>query len=68
MISKIRSMMRLKKLHGIFSDRAYCALTSPHVHAWIRGYRLEAARAIPGVKAILTGPDLKTPRRWHHQG
>jgi CO/xanthine dehydrogenase Mo-binding subunit len=37
-------------------------LTSPHAHARIRGYRLEAARAILGVKAILTGPDLKTPR------
>jgi CO/xanthine dehydrogenase Mo-binding subunit len=37
-------------------------LTSPHAHAKILGYRLEAARAIPGVKAIVTGPDLKTPR------
>ncbi|MGD9923562.1 MAG: xanthine dehydrogenase family protein molybdopterin-binding subunit, partial [Pseudorhodoplanes sp.] len=37
-------------------------LTSPHAHARICGYRLEAALAIKGVKAIVTGPDLKTPR------
>jgi CO/xanthine dehydrogenase Mo-binding subunit len=37
-------------------------LTSPHAHARIRGYRLDGARAIPGVKAIVTGSDLKTPR------
>jgi CO/xanthine dehydrogenase Mo-binding subunit len=34
-------------------------LTSPHAHARILGYRLDAARAIPGVKAILVGEDLK---------
>lgn len=37
-------------------------LTSPHAHARILGYRLDGAGAIPGVKAILTGADLKTPR------
>ncbi len=37
-------------------------LTSPHAHAKILGYRLDAARAIPGVKAIVAGPDFKSPR------
>ena len=37
-------------------------LTSPHAHARILGYRLEAARAIAGVKAIVTGADLSGPR------
>jgi CO/xanthine dehydrogenase Mo-binding subunit len=37
-------------------------VTSPHAHAKILGYRLDAARAIPGVKAIVTGEDLKGPR------
>ena len=37
-------------------------VTSPHAHAKILGYRLDAARAIPGVKAIVTGDDLKGPR------
>ena len=37
-------------------------LTSPHAHARIVGYRLAAARAIPGVKAIVTGADLAGPR------
>jgi CO/xanthine dehydrogenase Mo-binding subunit len=37
-------------------------LTSPHAHARIIGYRVDAARAIPGVKAILTGSDFKGPR------
>jgi len=37
-------------------------LTSPHAHARILGYRLDAARAIPGVKAIVTGADLTGPR------
>jgi CO/xanthine dehydrogenase Mo-binding subunit len=41
----------------------YAALvTSPHAHARILGYCLDAARAIPGVKAIVTGEDLKGPR------
>jgi CO/xanthine dehydrogenase Mo-binding subunit len=37
-------------------------LTSPHAHARIIGYRVDAARAIPGVKVILTGADFKGPR------
>ena len=37
-------------------------LTSPHAHARILGYSLDAARAIPGVKAIVTGADLSGPR------
>jgi CO/xanthine dehydrogenase Mo-binding subunit len=41
----------------------YAALhTSSQAHARIVGYRLDAARAIPGVKAILTGADLAGPR------
>src|SRR5512134_805715 len=37
-------------------------VASPHAHARILGYRLEAARAIPGVKAIVTGADLANIR------
>jgi CO/xanthine dehydrogenase Mo-binding subunit len=37
-------------------------VASPHAHARILGYRLEAARAIPGVKAIVTGADLSNVR------
>ena len=36
--------------------------TSPHAHARIVGYRIDAARALPGVKAVLTGADLQGPR------
>jgi CO/xanthine dehydrogenase Mo-binding subunit len=36
--------------------------TSPHAHARITGYRLDKARAIPGVKAIVTGADLGPQR------
>jgi CO/xanthine dehydrogenase Mo-binding subunit len=36
--------------------------TSPHAHARIRGYRVDAALAMPGVKAIVTGADLAGPR------
>ncbi len=36
--------------------------TSPHAHARIRGWRTEAAAAVPGVKAILTGAALEGPR------
>ena len=31
---------------------------SPHAHARIRGYDLQAALALPGVRAIVTGDDL----------
>lgn len=37
-------------------------LGSIHAHARIRGYKLDAARAIPGVAAILTGEDFSCPR------
>ena len=37
-------------------------LTSPHAHASILGYRLDAALALKGVKAIVTGADLTGPR------
>jgi CO/xanthine dehydrogenase Mo-binding subunit len=36
-------------------------LTSPHAHAKILRYRTDAARAMPGVKAIVTGEDLQGP-------
>ena len=36
-------------------------LTSPHAHARIVGCRTAAARAIPGVKAIVTGVDVEGP-------
>ena len=36
--------------------------TSPHAHARILGYRLDAARAMPGVKAIVTGADFAGSR------
>ena len=57
------------------SGRAYYVddLTRPHMlhaavatssvaHARIRGYKLDAARAVPGVKAVLVGPDLPQKR------
>src|ERR1019366_9854699 len=37
-------------------------LTSPHAHARILAYRLDAALAVPGVKAIVTGADVAGPR------
>src|SRR5262249_11015668 len=37
-------------------------LGSTHAHARIRGYKLDAARAIPGVAAIVTGEDFQVPR------
>lgn len=37
-------------------------VTSPHAHARIVGYRVDAARAIPGVRAIVTGGDLQGAR------
>src|SRR5262245_14898724 len=41
----------------------YAALvTSPHAHARIVSSRVDAARAMPGVKAIVAGDDLKGPR------
>jgi CO/xanthine dehydrogenase Mo-binding subunit len=32
---------------------------SPHAHALIRGIDTRAALAVPGVVAILTGPDIR---------
>ncbi len=51
----IDDLYRPGMLHGAI-------LGSIHAHARIRGYRLEAARAIPGVSAILTGEDFSCPR------
>ncbi len=36
---------------------------SPHAHARIRGYSLQAALALPGVRAIVTGDDLDPSHR-----
>ena len=47
----IADLYRPNMLHGAL-------LQSPHAHARIRGYDLSAARAIPGVRAIVTGDDL----------
>ena len=39
-------------------DQAYAAvLRTPHAHALIRTIDVEAARAMPGVLAVLTGRD-----------
>jgi CO/xanthine dehydrogenase Mo-binding subunit len=35
---------------------------SPHAHARIRGYDVEKARALPGVRAIVTGADIPVRR------
>jgi carbon-monoxide dehydrogenase large subunit len=41
-----------------FPDQAYgAAVRSPYAHAWIRGIDVAAARAMPGVLAVLTGAD-----------
>ncbi len=55
---------RLLTGRGEFSDdfnlpgQAYaCVLRSPHAHARIRAIVTEAARAMPGVLAVLTGAD-----------
>ena len=48
-----------------FIVRACCygaILGSTHAHAKIRGYKLDAARAIPGVAAIMTARDFAAPR------
>jgi carbon-monoxide dehydrogenase large subunit len=38
-------------------------LRSPHPHARIAGIRTDAARALPGVAAVITAPDLGPARR-----
>ncbi len=41
-----------------FPDQTYgAAVRSPHAHALIRGIDVAAARAMPGVRAVLTGAD-----------
>ncbi|HET8568693.1 MAG TPA: molybdopterin cofactor-binding domain-containing protein [Candidatus Limnocylindria bacterium] len=39
-------------------------LRSPHAHALIRGIDVSAARAMPGVRAVLTAADLPTRERF----
>ena len=42
------------------SDQAYgAAVRAPHAHALIRAIDVEAARAMPGVLAVLTGADAR---------
>jgi len=43
------------RLPGMLHASLY---TSPHAHARILGYRTEAARAMPGVQAVITGADI----------
>ena len=52
----IADLYRPGMLHGAI-------LQSPHAHARIRGYDLRAARALPGVRAIVTGDDLDDKHR-----
>jgi CO/xanthine dehydrogenase Mo-binding subunit len=52
----IADLHRPGMLHGAI-------LQSPHAHARIRGYDLSAARALPGVRAIVTGNDLDERHR-----
>ena len=52
----IADLYRPGMLHGAI-------LQSPHAHARIRGYDLRAARALPGVRAIVTGDDLDDQHR-----
>ena len=61
--------LRLLTGRGCYSDdfnfpgQAYgAALRSPHAHALIRSIDVTAARARPGVLAVLTGADAL--RRW----
>ena len=58
--------LRLVTGRGRYSDdvslpgQAYAyVLRSPHAHARIRGIDTAAARAMPGVLAVLTGADVK---------
>jgi len=52
----IADLVRPGLLHGAI-------LQSPHAHARIRGYDVSAARALPGVRAIVTGDDLDASHR-----
>ena len=50
-----RPLQRRRHLPG----QAYAyVLRSPHAHARIRAHRHAAARAMPGVLAVLTGADV----------
>src|SRR5262249_30490054 len=51
----VDDLYRPGMLHGV-------VLGSTQAHARIRGYKLDAARAIPGVAAIVTGEDFQAPR------
>jgi CO/xanthine dehydrogenase Mo-binding subunit len=51
----VDDLYRPGMLHGAI-------LGSTHAHAKIRGYKLDAARSIPGVAAILTGNDFSCSR------
>ena len=51
----VDDLYRPGMLHGV-------VLGSTHAHARIRGYKLDAARAIPGVAAIVTGEDFRASR------
>ena len=51
----VDDLYRPGMLHGV-------VLGSTHAHARIRGYKLDAARAIPGVAAIVTGEDFQAFR------
>lgn len=47
----IADLYRMNMLHGAI-------LASPHAHARILSYDIEAALALPGVKAVVTGDDF----------
>jgi CO/xanthine dehydrogenase Mo-binding subunit len=51
----VDDLYRPGMLHG-------AVLGSSHAHARIRGYKLDAARAIPGVAGIITGEDFEVAR------
>ena len=52
----IADLYRSGMLHGAL-------VQSPHAHALIRGYDIAAARALPGVRAVVTGADLDPKHR-----
>jgi CO/xanthine dehydrogenase Mo-binding subunit/CO/xanthine dehydrogenase FAD-binding subunit len=43
-------------------------LRSPHSHARIRAIDVSAARALPGVRAVVTAADLPAGKRYLHEG
>ena len=52
----IADLSRVGMLHGAL-------VQSPHAHARIRGYDIAAAKALPGVRAVVTGDDLDPQHR-----